>query len=57
LLWRELFHAGLAARFPALAADLSQVFRYRRLASHGIDAKAVSGKFQLPIDNAEAESA
>jgi hypothetical protein len=57
LLWRELFHADLAAGFPPLAADLSQVFRYRRLASHCIDANDVSEKFQMPIDNTEAESA
>jgi hypothetical protein len=44
LLWRELFHAGLAAGFPTLAADLRQVFRYRGLPNHFIDSKAASGK-------------
>jgi hypothetical protein len=50
LLRRELFHTSLAAGFPALAADFSQVFGYLRLASHRIDAKAVSRKIQLPLD-------
>jgi hypothetical protein len=42
LLRREFLHTGLAAGSPALAADLSQVFRYCSLASHCVDAKAVS---------------
>jgi hypothetical protein len=58
LLWRELFHAGLAAGFSTLAADRRQVFRYRSaLPKHLIDSKASSRKFQPPVDNAEAESA
>ncbi len=61
-LLRRHFHPGFAAGFSTLAANFGQVFRYRDLsiclaAIVFIHTEAVSGRIQLLVDNAEAESA